>query len=1720
MHLYNAWLPPPVAELAVKEKQAFTEVVNTIKSTWHPEDPASAFATLKWIPIVQNFLKAKSEIALEDVKVLIETGLELFFQSQHNLIVQVRWGNLLARLLKKHGKKLDLKILWRPFYNLLVQRHFTRCQSAEGLSLKRNHLDALKSLIHYSRKFFPSGSAEEIWLEFRSLMDNLWHNSSLEGVGFLQLFLPTNPVNCGFYNSNWIKDVLDLWAGMPKCQFWDFQWGSIMCRVIKNCPTIDWECFLPVLFTQYLNIFEVPVANNNGSYPFSRADVPGSTISVFCSRKLGTITREIAKSIVFLLKPGGSAQVYFENMVSLLEQYYHPSNGGWWTYSLERFLRYLVYYFQKRLSQEERNAEVESRVDHNILGKLERAAFVRVVLKLIERGQYSKSDTLAETAVYAASVLSYVEPSLVLPFVVSRFHIALDTMTAPHQFKSAIAAVALAGRALLLSSSEASENVSLPTDYKHALMVSMYNTLLGMDVNDPPKTLATMQLYGSIFSSIAKIDDKEDGSMMMMLDINFSEWLDEFLSRLFSLLLHLEPNSQSNEGLFLAPASGTFLVEDGSFYFCLLEILLGKLTSPLYNQALKRISKFVHDHILPGAAAEVGLLCSATLYPNPAEAVVQLIKPMIHSVLSSLKDSPSTGISSNQTLSASSAEKVSLSPGLEASVAYCLNVLSVAINFGGPHLLQIREELKDAISAAFDAPSWKVNEAGNHLLRSLIGSLVLYYPLDQYKCILSHPHIKGLEEWISKKENNTEEVLAGPKWHIPNNDEIAYTNELLNLHLISALVKLKQICQIENQQESGYDKQHLRVILLQIDASLQGVRSCLPDFNPMPRDGKHENEKHNTAFIWGAAGVSIGTVELRQETAETIDITCKYILTHSADNSMLLELLVDILDALANYGSLEYAEWSNNYRAHIHAGRLDPAAINEPSINYITGFHTQGKRRPRWALIDKADMHNTWRASQSGYHKYRLDDSISLPEHVILLTNDLLDLTMKEYDGVRQMAGKSLIKLLKRFPSLIKYCMPKLTASLENSGTPEHAALGACAILQSRTVMRHIMKDWSAFSSFVLALLGSSHHESLKAQKAISELFIGFNLQYTGLPRIKSQSSAESSEKSAYMSVITQIRSLSSDIQIVHWRYNLMAHRILLLMVLPSYDNFDFSSKAREEVACHFAVHLKSHLPPVRFLAAASLVLLLQASPYKKSINDNLQSSCLNVAIESSLEDALNPILTGEGFFKDMLNGLSFDHFFADSNNTSGGGNRITQSIRDKSINGWFQAFYDPWPRSRNWNSLLWGGAFLPSFAKLFKRLVQECGETVLQALQNPLEELLIATEERDKQCLASEVLAGLLHSDVSLVLEAWESWLCTAVHKVVRQPTVETNTEWATCIRFAVTGKGRDGKAIPLMRQKILECLAEPLSTTVATHMVAKRFTLLSAALIETYPSCMPPTEITLQENLLEEVLNCMGHSAAQVRESIGTLLSILCSNLRLDSAFAEQPSSLMERLNWSAFLVERAGLYATKIHNASKSNVLDEQLSSSDDKNYKGDTEEQEHIKWMETVFYFVISALKSGRASVLTDIIVGLLYPVISLQVREQTATVLSGLMRGRNDKLVKAFRENSLKEALLLQKGSKTRISKAGSSLACKHGMVLALSSLVLSVPYDMPSWLPGTITILAHFNGEPSPVRSTVMKTIAEFRRTHADTWALQKDSFTEEQLEVLADSSSSLSYFA
>lgn len=52
MHLYNAFLPPPVAEETKREKEAFSGVVKSVEESYNLDDPESVYSTLKWVPVI------------------------------------------------------------------------------------------------------------------------------------------------------------------------------------------------------------------------------------------------------------------------------------------------------------------------------------------------------------------------------------------------------------------------------------------------------------------------------------------------------------------------------------------------------------------------------------------------------------------------------------------------------------------------------------------------------------------------------------------------------------------------------------------------------------------------------------------------------------------------------------------------------------------------------------------------------------------------------------------------------------------------------------------------------------------------------------------------------------------------------------------------------------------------------------------------------------------------------------------------------------------------------------------------------------------------------------------------------------------------------------------------------------------------------------------------------------------------------------------------------------------------------------------------------------------------------------------------------------------------------------------------------------------------------------------------------------------------------------
>lgn len=105
-------------------------------------------------------------------------------------------------------------------------------------------------------------------------------------------------------------------------------------------------------------------------------------------------------------------------------------------------------------------------------------------------------------------------------------------------------------------------------------------------------------------------------------------------------------------------------------------------------QSLKKISKFVNTNILPGATAEVGLLCCACVLSNPEEAGVLLIKPILLSITSSFEGTAITGFVGREVSSSLSSTKVTPAHCRHTvlnyhSASYCELNLFAGYNFSG-----------------------------------------------------------------------------------------------------------------------------------------------------------------------------------------------------------------------------------------------------------------------------------------------------------------------------------------------------------------------------------------------------------------------------------------------------------------------------------------------------------------------------------------------------------------------------------------------------------------------------------------------------------------------------------------------------------------------------------------------------------------------------------------------------------------------------------------------------------------------------------------------------------------------------------------------------------------------------------------------------------------------------------------------------------------------------
>ncbi|XLT00797.1 hypothetical protein HN51_050148 [Arachis hypogaea] len=133
-----------------------------------------------------------------------------------------------------------------------------------------------------------------------------------------------------------------------------------------------------------------------------------------------------------------------------------------------------------------------------------------------------------------------------------------------------------------------------------------------------------------------------------------------------------------------------------------------------------------------------------------------------------------------------------------------------------------------------------------------------------------------------------------------------------------------------------------------------------------------------------------------------------------------------------------------------------------------------------------------------------------------------------------------------------------------------------------------------------MAILSSSHHESLKAQKAINELFVKYNIQFSGVSKSFFRISDKDNHTCGlgFSDLVSQIGSMSFDSTGLHWR--------------PLFEEFEKSTSSDKDT-CNFGFEYTLKKSPYKL------------SPGEKSaVLEDLQGNA-----KSSLEEALTRTFNG-----------------------------------------------------------------------------------------------------------------------------------------------------------------------------------------------------------------------------------------------------------------------------------------------------------------------------------------------------------------------------------------------------------------------------------------------------------------------------------------------------------
>ncbi|XP_062911944.1 proteasome activator complex subunit 4-like isoform X1 [Mobula hypostoma] len=1003
----------------------------------------------------------------EDHVIFVKLLYELVVMPELEISMMQGFTRLLINLLKKKEllSREDLQLPWRPLYVTVERILYSKTEHLglnwfpnsfrQGLSSKSCVLsilhrcsieNLLKTLVKCCRPYFPDDATAEMLDEWRPLMCP-FDVTMQKAISYFEMFLPTSlpPYlhHKGF--RLWFDEFMGLYVSVQNLPQWEGNLVNLFARLAtENIGYIDWDEYIPKIFTRFLRSLNLPVGSSQVS------------TSKFLSNAY-----EIGHVVVWITSmlggPSKLAQKHLNGLFNSIASFYHPSNNGRWLMKLMKLIQRLPTSVVRRLHREryKKTTWLNTVPDSHKLTEQDITDFVESIKQPVVLAMFSKIGSLE--AAQALQNLALMRPELVIPPVLEKTYPALQTLTEPHQLTATLSCVIGVARSLV------SGGRWFPEGPTHMLPLLM-RALPGVDPNDFSKCMITFQFIATFSTLVPLVDcssilqERNDLSevekQLCSATAEFEDFVLQFMDRCFALIeiSTLEQTREETETEKMTHVES--LVELGlSSTF---STILTQCSKEIFQVALDKVFNFATTNIFETRVAGrmVADMCRAASKCRPATALKRFV-PHCCNVIAQLTIN----------------DDVLQEQELDKELLWNLQLLSEVTRVDGDKLLQYKDQLINILHRTLHLKCKQGYTLAGNLLHHLLRSTTLIYPKEY--CSVPGGFDKPFTEYFPIKDWAKPGDLwkLGIQWHVPSEEEITFAYYLLDNFLQPELSRLKR-CAV-GETEMSRDDIHQSLCIVQ--NCLMGSGSLLPFLGGDPISDLAPTlvSLEETKLC---IGINYDTTRenYREAIAQVMRKLLHHMLDNSEDDTKSLFVIIKIIGDLLQFRGSYKHEFDSRWKSF--------NLVKKSMENRLHGK----KQHIRALLIDRVMLQHELRTLTIEGCEYKTI------HHDLM--RDLLQLSTSTYSQVRSKAQHVFFTALGTYnfccrdliPLVLKYLCP------DKQNTSQQQLKGAlyCLLGNHNGVCLANLHDWDCIVATWPAIVSSGLNKAMFLEKpSIVRLF-------------------------------------------------------------------------------------------------------------------------------------------------------------------------------------------------------------------------------------------------------------------------------------------------------------------------------------------------------------------------------------------------------------------------------------------------------------------------------------------------------------------------------------------------------------------------------------------------------------------------------------------------------